>query len=52
MACRPATVRPSSELRVILAETEDAWPRAYDREPPSSAERAAGELFGLLDAAA
>jgi hypothetical protein len=23
MACRPATVRPSSELRVILAETED-----------------------------
>jgi hypothetical protein len=43
-------IRPNSETRVILAETQDAWQRAYDREPPTRAERAAGELFGVLGA--
>jgi hypothetical protein len=44
------TVRPDAYTRFILEETREAWQRAYDREPPTQAERAAGELFDVLEA--
>jgi hypothetical protein len=45
-------VRPDGYTRAILAETREAWQRAYDREPPTRAERAVSELSGLADRAA
>jgi hypothetical protein len=44
-----ATVSPSAEMRSLLAETRDAWRRAYDDEPPTQSERAAGQLIDALD---
>jgi hypothetical protein len=43
------TVKPCSDLRAILADTRDARQRAYNGQPPTQAERAVGELFGVLD---
>jgi len=47
VALRGAAERDS--WRVAFAETEDAWRRAYDREPPTRAERALSTVADGLE---